>query len=110
VRSPLVALAGIVCLAACGGDEGPSADEYRVAAERACATATADARRVPAPSDSAPSVAAYSAAILPIRRREAGALRALTPPDDLANAHDDLVQAADAMARKSTSLTSRHKH
>ncbi len=95
----LVSLLAVVVLAACGGNGGASADQYRRDANAICLTAATSASAVPPPADSAESVAAYSAQVGAIREQETRDLDALEPPDALAERHRALVNAAGVIVR-----------
>lgn len=90
---------GVAALAGCGGGGDGSPDDYRQAANAVCTRAAAAAMAIPSPSDSAESVAAYSGAVGAIREDETRDLAALDPPNDLEEAHTDLVNASGAIVR-----------
>jgi hypothetical protein len=79
--------------AGCGGDDGPSAEDYVRQGNEICRQATADAKGIKRPTgDSADAVAAYATAFLPVARRRLEGLRGLEPPEDDQRFHDRLIK------------------
>jgi hypothetical protein len=92
-----LAVAGIVVAlavaAGCGGDDGPSAEDYVRQGNEVCRQAVEDAKDIERPSgDSSEAVAAYANAFLPIARRRLEGLRALEPAEDDVRFHERLIE------------------
>ena len=82
-----------LAIAGCGGDDGPSAEDYARDGNEVCRQAIADARDIERPSgDSSEAVAAYASAFLPIARTRLEGLEELEPPSDLERFHDRLIE------------------
>jgi len=89
VAGTVVALA---LAAGCGGDDGPSAEDYAQQGNEVCREAVADAKDIERPSgDSSDAVAAYANAFLPIAKRRLEGLRALEPAEGDERFHDRLI-------------------
>ncbi len=99
MKTALARVLSVLALAGCGGDDAPSAEEYRADATEICQTATLEAAELEPPSDSAASVAEYGEAAAAIREREAVALDGLEPPEELAADHRRFVNASGAVVR-----------
>jgi hypothetical protein len=89
-------LAGTVVVlalaAGCGGDDGPSAEDYVRQGNEVCQQATDDAKGIERPSgDSSDAVATYANAFLPIAKRRLEGLRALEPAEDDERFHERLI-------------------
>lgn len=79
--------------AGCGGDDGPSAEDYARQANEVCRQAAEDAKDIERPTgDSSDAVAAYANAFLPIAKRRLEGLRALEPAEDDARFHERLIE------------------
>ncbi len=90
VAGTVVALA---LAAGCGGDDGPSAEDYVRQGNEVCREATADAKDIKRPTgDSSEAVATYANAFLPIAKRRLEGLRALEPAEDDARFHERLIE------------------
>jgi hypothetical protein len=83
----------VLALAAgCGGDDGPSAEDYVREGNEVCRQAMEDAEGIERPTgDSSEAVEAYANAFLPIARRRLEGLRALEPAEDDQRFHDRLI-------------------
>jgi hypothetical protein len=87
------AVAALALAAGCGGDDGPSAEDYVRQGNEICRQAVADAKDIERPTgDSSEAVAAYATAFLPIARRRLEGLRGLEPTDDDRRFHDRLIE------------------
>jgi hypothetical protein len=91
-----LALAGIVVAlavaAGCGGDDGPSAEDYVRQGTEVCERAADDAKSLERPTgDSSEAVERYAKAYLPIARRRLEGLRALEPAEDDERFHERLI-------------------
>ena len=84
----------VLALAAgCGGDDGPSAEDYVRQGNEVCREATADAKDIERPTgDSSEAVATYANAFLPIAKRRLEGLRALEPAEDDARFHERMIE------------------
>ena len=94
-RGLAVAGAAIVLAlaAGCGGDDGPSAEDYVRQGNEVCREAAADAKDIERPSgDSSEAVAEYANAFLPIARRRFEGLRALEPTEEDQRFHERLIE------------------
>jgi hypothetical protein len=102
-RSFLIAAVAAASLAACGGDDGLSADEYRQQANAACREGNAAEDRVPEPSDADPrTFADYLQKVVDSQKPAMDKFRELKPPEDLQSLHDDVTKLQDeqiALAR-----------
>jgi hypothetical protein len=79
--------------AGCGGDDGPSAEDYVRQGNEVCREAVADAKDIERPTgDSSEAVATYANAFLPIAKRRLEGLRALEPAEDDARFHERLIE------------------
>ena len=86
------AAVALALAAGCGGDDGPSAEDYVRQGNEVCRQATADAKGIKRPTgDSADAVSAYANAFLPIAKRRLEGLRGLEPAEDDARFHDRLI-------------------
>ncbi len=86
-------VAALALAAGCGGDDGPSAEDYVRQGNEVCREATADAKDIKRPTgDSSEAVAAYANAFLPIARRRFEGLRALEPAEDDVRFHERLIE------------------
>lgn len=78
--------------AGCGGDDGPSAEDYVQQGNEVCREAVADAKDIKRPGgDSSEAVAAYANAFLPIAKRRLEGLRGLEPTEDDQRFHERLI-------------------
>lgn len=95
-RSLVVTVAAIVvavAAAGCGGDDGPSAEDYVREGNEVCRRANADTTEIGRPGDdSSEAVAAYANAFLPIAKRRLEGLRALEPTEDDERFHNRLLE------------------
>ena len=91
----VLALAGAVVAllsAGCGGDDGPSAEDYVRQANEVCRQAAEDAEGIEQPAgDSSEAVAEYANAFLPIARQRLEGLRALQPAEDDERFHERMI-------------------
>jgi hypothetical protein len=79
--------------AGCGGDDGPSAEDYVRQGNEVCREATADAKGIERPAgDSSEAVATYANAFLPIARQRLEGLRELEPAEDDQRFHERLIE------------------
>lgn len=94
MRRPLIALALAATVAACGGDDGLSTEEYRDRATVICRESreATDAVEQPTRSTNA-AIAAYFERLMAISRRTTAQFAKLEPPEELADAHDDALAA-----------------
>lgn len=87
------AVVAMALAAGCGGDDGPSAEDYVRQGNEICRQAIADAKDIDRPTgDSSEAVAAYANAFLPIARRRLEGLRGLEPTEDDRRFHDRLIK------------------
>jgi hypothetical protein len=85
-------LGALAVAAGCGGDDGPSAEDYVRQGNEVCRRAAADAKDIERPTgDSSEAVAAYANAFLPIARRRLEGLRELEPAEDDERFHERLL-------------------
>jgi len=99
LRVLTVAAAAILALTACGGDDGPTAEEYAAQGNVACTAAAKKMRALKRPTaDSAEAVSGYAKQVAPIVRTRLTALEALEPPDDLERFHDRLIEDQKTLA------------
>jgi hypothetical protein len=90
----LATLAAVLALGAapgCGGDDGPSADDYREEANRICADSKRAVEALPPPT-SAAGFERYLARVKGIGRRYDRAFEALEPPPELRAQHRRVVR------------------
>jgi hypothetical protein len=96
VQRSLVVTAAVIAVAVaagCGGDDGPSAEDYVREGNEVCRRANADTTEIGRPDDdSSEAVAAYADAFLPIATRRLEGLRALEPTEDDERFHDRLLE------------------
>ena len=86
------AIGALALAAGCGGDDGPSAEDYVRQGNEVCRRAVDDAKDVARPTgDSSDAVAAYANAFLPIAKRRLEGLRALEPAEDDERFHERLI-------------------
>jgi hypothetical protein len=91
-RSLAIAGIALALAAGCGGDDGPSADDYVRQGAEVCERAANDAEDLERPSgDSSEAVETYAKAYLPIARRRLEGLRALEPAEDDERFHERLI-------------------
>ena len=91
-----LAVAGVLfalaLAAGCGGDVGPSGEDYVRQGADVCERAANDAKDLERPSgDSSEAVETYAKAYLPIARRRLEGLRALEPAEDDERFHERLI-------------------
>jgi hypothetical protein len=87
------AVGALALAAGCGGDDGPSAEDYVRQGNEICRQAAADAKDIERPTgDSSDAVATYANAFLPIAKRRLEGLRALEPTEDDQRFHDRLIE------------------
>jgi hypothetical protein len=95
----LATLVAALAVTGCGGDDGPTAEEYAAQGNVACTTAAEKERALKRPTeDSAEAVSAYAKQVTPIVETRLAALRGLEPPDDLQRFHDRLIQEQETLA------------
>jgi hypothetical protein len=86
------AIGALALAAGCGGDDGPSAEDYVRQGNEICRQAAADAKDIERPAgDSSDAVAAYANAFLPIAKQRLEGLRALEPAEDDEGFHERLI-------------------
>jgi hypothetical protein len=84
---------GLALAGGCGGDDGPSAEDYVRQGNEVCRQAAEDAKDIARPSgDSSEAVAAYANAFLPIAKRRLEGLRALESAEDDGRFHERLIE------------------
>ena len=89
-----LALALVTALVACGGDDRMSASEYRSEAKTICTEADRATEAVQEPSSaSADAISQYFERLLEANDRTTQRFKALEPPEDLQQAHDDALKA-----------------
>ena len=93
--TPLCLLALLALgLAACGGDDGMSADEYRTAARKVCVDAEKATDAVEQPTRSTPeAIVDYLERLLSANERTIARFEKLDPPDDLQAPHEEILRA-----------------
>lgn len=100
VRARGMATAGLVALAlaagGCGGDDGAQADAYVDAVNAAQQAFATRIERIEATTDDEAALAAYVRA----SEQAAADLRAIDPPEDVADLHGRLVGGFDAFAQE----------
>ena len=86
-------LLAVLALAACGGDDSMSTDEYRAAAKRICVDAEKASNAVERPQrTTTESIADYLERLLAANERTIDRFAKLDPPEDLQRAHDDVLK------------------
>ena len=104
----VLACAAALTLAACGGDDGPSVDDYRADARAICTEADRATQSVEQPTRSTPAaIADYFTRLLAPAERATARFEALEPPDELAGAHEGVVRANRASIREVEQLIGR---
>jgi hypothetical protein len=97
VRRPLavlLTLTALLALAACGGDEGLSAEEYRSQARQICQDADRATEAVEEPTRAtSQAIVDYFKRLLQANERSTKRFESLDPPDELQDAHDDALRA-----------------
>ena len=95
VQRGLAVVGAVVALAfaaGCGGDDGPSAEDYARQGNEVCRQANADAKDIERPSsDTSEAVEAYAIAFLPIAKQRLEGLRELEPTEEHQRFHDRLI-------------------
>ena len=94
MRRAAVLLALSATLAACGGDDALSTDEYRSEARSICQEATRATRQVQAPARTTnEAVAGYFEQLIAVTRRSSERFAELEPPDELQDEHEEALAA-----------------
>ena len=103
-----LACAAALTVAACGGEEGPTVDEYRAEARAICTEADRATEGVEQPTRSTPAaIADYFTRLLEPAERATTRFEALEPPEELAGAHAGVVRANRASIREVEQLIER---
>ena len=90
---PLAALLALA-LAACGGDEGMSTEEYRAEARKVCLDAEKATDAIEQPTRSTPeAIVDYLQRLLDANEKTIARFDRIDPPDDLHKPHDDILAA-----------------
>lgn len=92
-RLLLPLLAAVLALAACGGDDRLSRDEYIARADEICADIEQRGEALQEP-ESVEDVRRFIDQARPLLQEGIDDLRALEPPEDLQGPHDSMVDAA----------------
>lgn len=88
----LTALAVAGTLAACGGDDRLSAEEYRAEAVKICQQADRATEAVEQPTKATPkAISAYFRTLLAPNEKATRQFGELSPPEDLQEAHDEVL-------------------
>ena len=95
-RLPLV-LALSATVAACGGDDALSTEEYRAEAKAICQDATRGTQAVQAPTRTTnDAVASYFKRLIAVTKRSSQRFGELEPPEDLEARHEAALKANEA--------------
>jgi hypothetical protein len=90
----LLALLGSLALAACGGEDRLTANEYRAEAKKICQDADRATAAVDEPTRAtADAIVDYFERLLKANERSTERFQGLEPPEDLESAHDDALKA-----------------
>ena len=93
LTSALLACAALTA-AACGGDDAASPQEYRAEARKICVEADRATRAIRQPTRTTPeAIADYFRRLLAPTERATERFEALEPPEDLEDAHTEVVRA-----------------
>jgi hypothetical protein len=92
-------LVSLALLAACGGDDRMSTEEFRTQANAICADTERRLQELPPPQDSPEGVAAYADGAVPILEERHERLDELRPPEDDETPYDALLEEAGAELR-----------
>lgn len=96
----LIALAAAATLAACGGDDRLSADDYRAEAKTICEQADTATKAITTPTKpTAEAISTYFRDLLKPNEQATSRFAELEPPEELEAAHDEILQVNRAGAK-----------
>lgn len=104
-RAALVtAVATVVTVAGCGGDDRLSSEDYQREGNAICSKYDRQIDAIPEPEESAESVVAYVNKVIPLVEDQIDEMRELKPPEEDQEAHDEMLREAERIVEAARDL------